>query len=210
MITNFTLMVIAKWFNFGCKYSFNLLHLLFREFLQIYLTTGGTSHHLSKIGIPYFIISLEELLPQVDFGSESQSHDKREKCNRLRRHFSLMKSDDRMMIFNERKLDLYHKICTDVFLDRSEITTYTTIFDNYHGCIHLLNTRKNFDNICRYCCNTWEYWPNTWKMCSPASAIFEMIVMGLLTCSILASIVTILVSLKAILMYLKACGRSLL
>ena len=63
------------------------------------------------------------------------------------------------------------------------------------GCIHLLNTRKYCDNTCKYCGNTHEYWPNTWKMCSPASAIFT-------------SIVTILVSFEAILMYFKACGRS--
>ena len=49
----------------------------------------------------------------------------------------------------------------------------------YLGCIHLLNTRK-------YCGNSDEDWANTWKMWSPASAIF-------------ASIVTILVSFEAIL-----------
>ena len=65
------------------------------------------------------------------------------------------------------------------------------------GCINLLNTRKYCDNTCNYCSNTHEYWPNTWKLWSPASAIF-------------ASIVTMLVSFEAILMYFKACGRSLL
>ena len=44
---------------------------------------------------------------------------------------------------------------------------------------------------------THEYWANTWKMCSPASAIF-------------ASFVTILVRFEAILMYFNACGRSVL
>ena len=39
----------------------------------------------------------------------------------------------------------------------------------------------------KYCGNTYEYWPNTWKMCSPASVI-------------LANIVTILLSFEAILM----------
>ena len=58
------------------------------------------------------------------------------------------------------------------------------------GYINLLNTRKYCDNTCNYCGNTHEYWPNTWKMWSPASAIF-------------ASIVTILVSFEAILMYLQ-------
>ena len=48
-----------------------------------------------------------------------------------------------------------------------------------------------------FTCSILASWPNTWKMCSPASAIF-------------ASIVTIRVSFEAILMYFKACGRSLL
>ena len=42
--------------------------------------------------------------------------------------------------------------------------------------------------------NTHEYWDNTWKMCSPA-------------CAILGSIVTILVSFEAILIYFKAYGK---
>ena len=66
-----------------------------------------------------------------------------------------------------------------------------------YGCIHLLNTRKYWDNTRKYCGNAHQYWPNIWKMCSPASAIF-------------ASIVTILVSFEAILMYFKACCRLLL
>ena len=65
------------------------------------------------------------------------------------------------------------------------------------GCIHLLNTRKYCDNTWKYCGNTHEYWPNTWKKCSPANEIFT-------------SIVTILVRFEAILMYLKACGGSIL
>ena len=44
------------------------------------------------------------------------------------------------------------------------------------GCIYLLNTRKCYDNSRKYCGNTHEYWPNTWKMCSPASAKFASIV----------------------------------
>ena len=43
----------------------------------------------------------------------------------------------------------------------------------------------------KYCGNTYKYWPNTWKMCSPASAIFM-------------SIDTILVSFWAILIHFKA------
>ena len=58
------------------------------------------------------------------------------------------------------------------------------------GCIHMLNTRKYCDNTRKYCVNTQEYWANTWKMCLPASAILE--------------------SFEAMLMYFKACGRSLL
>ena len=65
------------------------------------------------------------------------------------------------------------------------------------GPIHLLNTRKYCGNTCKYWDNTYKYWANTWKMCSPASVIFE-------------SIFTLLVSFEAILMYFKACGRSLL
>ena len=49
----------------------------------------------------------------------------------------------------------------------------------------------------KYCGVTQEYWANTWKMCSLASATF-------------ASIVKILVSFEAILIYSKACGKSLL
>ena len=64
-------------------------------------------------------------------------------------------------------------------------------------CIHLLNTCKYWDNTRKYCVNTHKYWPNIRKMCSPASAIF-------------GSIVTLLVSYEAILMYYKACGISLL
>ena len=63
----------------------------------------------------------------------------------------------------------------------------------------MLITLKCYDNTCEYCGNTHdhEYCANTWKMCSPASAIF-------------ASIVTILVCFKAILMDFKAFGRHLL
>ena len=57
---------------------------------------------------------------------------------------------------------------------------------NVLGCIYLLNTRKYCDNTFKYCDISHEYWANTWKMWSPTSAIFS-------------SIVTILVSLEAIL-----------
>ena len=56
------------------------------------------------------------------------------------------------------------------------------------GHIHQLNTCMYCNNTCKYCGNTHENWPNTWKMCLPASAIF-------------ASVVAILVSFEAILMY---------
>ena len=69
-----------------------------------------------------------------------------------------------------------------------------TLYRNY-GCIHLLNTHKYCDNTWKYCGDTHEYWPNTLNMCSPATAVF-------------ASIVKILVSFEAILMYLKACSWS--
>ena len=49
--------------------------------------------------------------------------------------------------------------------------------------------------LVKYCDITHKYWANTWKMCSPASAI-------------LASIVTILVSFEAILIYFKGSGRT--
>ena len=75
---------------------------------------------------------------------------------------------------------------------------FVWFFKHHLGCIHLLNTGKYCDNTRKYCGNTHKYWPNTWKMCSPTSTIFT-------------SIVTIIVSFEAILMYyIKACSRSLL
>ena len=35
--------------------------------------------------------------------------------------------------------------------------------------------------LIKYCDNTYEYWANTWKMCSPASVIFASIVTILLS-----------------------------
>ena len=57
-------------------------------------------------------------------------------------------------------------------------------------CSKIISIVTN-DNTCKYSGNTHEHWPNAWKMQ-------------------FASIVTLLVNFEAILMYFKACGRSLL
>ena len=68
--------------------------------------------------------------------------------------------------------------------------------DPNYGPIHLLNTRKYCGNTCKYWDNTYKYWANTWKMCSPASVI-------------LTSIVTLLVSFEAVVVYFKAYCRKI-